>query len=221
MESRASSVLDATRVPAQGAVDSARPFRSVKEAVAVYGERLLSGNANSKLDLTSRPIPTVFPSPPSYSSPAALSIQDDHVEITALSSLRKLEAEVAAVKQEVVRLKERESDTARTIAALSSQLQKGVSKFAAANAAESQLPSRAQSERWRDRSTRDMEESFEYLPCLGQALGISDLEDKFGRRRRRKIKLQNKQKPIVPLIGDLFSRKKSAFDHNATFYSFS
>ncbi|URE08817.1 hypothetical protein MUK42_34745 [Musa troglodytarum] len=204
----------ASPVPMGGEVETTRPFRSVKDAVAVLDERFLSGRARSPKantrPISSHPAPkAVFSacsSPPSYSSSAALSV---------FSSLRNVEAELEEMKRELMFLKERESDTARAIATLNFQFRKSMGKAAeidaAVNAAETtvsmELPNKARSEPWRDEAPRNVEK-----------------ENDFG--GRRKIKLQ-KRKPVIPLIGDLLSGKTEPTDLNislyprSTIYSFS
>ncbi|KAJ8483919.1 hypothetical protein OPV22_016404 [Ensete ventricosum] len=208
MEGQASSV------PMGGEVETTRPFRSVKDAVALLDERFLSGHARSPKAYTrpisSHPAPkAVFSassSSPSYTSSAALSV---------FRSLRNVEAEVEEMKRELMLLKERESDTARAIATLSFQFRKSMCKAAeieaAVNAAEStvsmELPNKARSEPWRDDGPRSVEK-----------------ENDFG--GRRKIKLQ-KRKPVIPLTGDLLSGKTDSIDLDislyprSTIYSFS
>ncbi|XP_074587428.1 uncharacterized protein LOC141843268 [Curcuma longa] len=209
----------ASSVPAQGEVDTTRPFRSVKEAVAVFGEHLLTGDASSshkvtassKVDTTSRPIlssPNLVPKPVCSS---VSSSPNSYHSSTTINFVRKLEAEVEEIKQELIHMKERESQTARTIATLRSQVQNRVSKL---EATESVQPV----DQWQEYRTTNLEERFEYLPSLRQVLSIVGMEDQdqFGRRR---VKPQ-KKKPIVPLVGDMFSRKKGAnVDLGSPFYS--
>lgn len=209
----------ASSVPAQGEVDTTRPFRSVKEAVAVFGERLLTGDASSshkvtassKVDTPPMPIlsfPNLVPKPVCSS---VSSSPNSYHSSTTFNFLRKLEAEVEEIKQELIHMKERESQTAKTIANLRSQVQDRISKL---EAAESAQPV----DQWQEYRTTNLEERFEYLPSLRQVLSIvrTDDQDQFGRRR---IKLQ-KKKPIVPLVGDMFSRKKGAnVDLSSSFYS--
>lgn len=213
VESHASS-----SVPAQGEVDTARPFRSVKEAVAVFGERFLTGDASShkvtnssKVDTTPRPILS-FPNlvqKPVYSSVS--SSPNSYHSSTTFNFLQKLEAEVEEIKQELIHLKERDSRTAKIIATLTSQVENRISKL---EATESAPPV----DQWQEYRTTNLEERFEYLPSLRQVLSIVGTEDQdqFGRRR---IKLQ-KKKPIVPLVGEMFSSKKGAnADLSSSFYS--
>lgn len=213
VESHASS-----SVPAQGEVDTARPFRSVKEAVAVFGERFLTGDASShkvtnssKVDTIPRPILS-FPNlvqKPVYSSVS--SSPNSYHSSTTFNFLQKLEAEVEEIKQELIHLKERDSRTAKIIATLTSQVENRISKL---EATESAPPV----DQWQEYRTTNLEERFEYLPSLRQVLSIVGTEDQdqFGRRR---IKLQ-KKKPIVPLVGEMFSSKKGAnADLSSSFYS--
>ncbi|KAG1369956.1 WEB family protein [Cocos nucifera] len=236
MEDHESSAL-ATVVVERAEVDTTRPFRSVKEAIAVFGERLLSGDAysqktmsNAKIDVTPKPIyslPAPKPiysassTPPSYTSSASQFNQDGEDELIIFSSLRKLEAELEETKRELMLLKERESEMELAVAALNAQLQKSMSKLAemeATKAAEDSMAieNKVRSDRWAEERTRDLEAKFDYLPTLAQALSLGGIEDDFGGRKKRKVP---KKKPIIPLIGDMFSRKKASFDLNNSPYS--
>ncbi|XP_074569392.1 uncharacterized protein LOC141826036 [Curcuma longa] len=202
----------------QGEVDTARPFRSVKEAVAVFGKQqqhFLTGNASShkanirpKVDSIPRPIH----SKPIHSSVSSSPNSCRSSETTAFGFLRKLEAEVEEIKRELIHMKERESETSKAIANLSCQLQNRSSKLEATESALSV-------DQWQELRAANLEERFEYLPSLREALSIAEMEDQFGRRRQ--IKLRKKKKPIVPLVGEIFSRKKRAAngDLTSSFYS--
>ncbi|XP_008781676.1 WEB family protein At3g51220 [Phoenix dactylifera] len=238
MEDHESSALAVVAERAE--VDTTRPFRSVKEAIAVFGERFLAGdaysqktNSNGKLDMTPEPIyalPAPKPiysassSPPSYTSSASQFNQDREDELLIFGSLKKLEAELEETKRELMLLKERESELEIAVATLNAQLQKSMSKLAemeAAKAAEGSMdiegqPTKVQSDRWAEERTRDLEAKFDYLPTLAQALSLGGIEDDFGGRTKRKVP---KKKPIIPLIGDMFSRKKGSLDLNNSLYS--
>lgn len=128
------------------------------------------------------------------------------------------------VKRELMLLKERESETEMAVATLTAQLHESVSKLAeieATKAEESSLSiegrsSHVESHRWADERTRELEARFEHLPTLAQALSLGDIEDGFGGRGKRKLP---KKKPIIPLIGHIFSRRKSSSDLNHSLYS--
>ncbi|XP_073003754.1 uncharacterized protein [Typha latifolia] len=219
-------------------VDTARPFRSVKEAVAVFGELFLAGepsyqktNSNVKLDQPMKPVqiyssPSPKPpnsasaSPPSYSS--SVFNQDREDDLITLNSLKKLEAEVAGMRQELAVLKKRESEMELAVASLNAQLNKCLSKlaeFEAEKAAEISMqieenPEKVRSYRWQEES-KDMAANFEYLPSLAQALKINgEMRNEFNGTRMRKVQ---KKKPIIPLVGDIFSRKKSLSDRNSLY----
>ncbi|XP_010912575.1 uncharacterized protein [Elaeis guineensis] len=246
MEDHESSALS-TMVTERPEVDTARPFRSVKEAIAVFGERFLAGhayyqrtNSSVKLDAaTPKPIYSLPPPPPplppkpihsASSSPACCTSsasqfnQEGEDELIILSSLRKLEVELEETRRELMLLKERESETEIAVANLKKKLHKVMSKLTemeATKAAEGGLAverqsTEVQSDRWVNERTRDIEARFEYLPTLAQALSLGDIEADFGGRGKRKVQ---KKKPIIPLIGDMFSRKKGSSDLNTSLYS--
>ncbi|XP_020246317.1 WEB family protein At1g75720 [Asparagus officinalis] len=223
MEAQPSPAL-AVKTVERAEVDTTRPFRSVKEAVAIFGERLLATDAYSQKATAIIPRPTYSASPPkpiyaisaskplysAASSPRSFSSSSSHFNqdredgIIILNSIRKLEAELEETRQEVILLKERESEREIAVASLNAELHKSMSKLAEIEAAKQRLAiedrsSFVKSERWGESN------KFEYLPSLAEALSIGDMEDSFGGRRKPKI---SKKKPIVPLIGDLFSKKK-------------
>ena len=230
MEDQQSSALAITTVE-RAEVDTTRPFRSVKEAVAVFGERFLAADAYSQKPTAiapkpiysvstpksiyaiaaAKPLYSAFSSPRSYSSSSSRFNQEREDEAIILNSLRKLQAELKETRRELVLLKERESQIAVAVASLNSEVHKSVSKLAEIEAAveaktgkptlaiEDQ-PAMIRSERWGEERT-----GFEYVPSLAEALSLGEMEDNFGGRRKPKMQ---KKKPIVPLIGDMFSSKK-------------
>ncbi|URD87183.1 hypothetical protein MUK42_28440 [Musa troglodytarum] len=216
MEGQLSSPPPSVIVSDRAEVDTSRPFRSVKEAVAVFGDRFLAGNGSSQKNTRSRPVTSVPPpkqpssassSPPSYSSSASHFVQEKEEELVILSSLRKLEAELKEAKRELALLKGRESETEVAVASLSAQLSESMSKLAEMEAAmeDEAQPCRVRSERWQEERMEDFKASLEYLPTLAQAFGLAGLEEGFGGRRKREVP---KKKPIIPLIPAIFSKKK-------------
>lgn len=259
-------------------VDTARPFRSVKEAVAVFGERILVGGSNSRYsshavaianshadatpntkheDSSSTSAVTLSPNAmveveaeqeseataaivPMYSAPSSPRSEyddddgehdryDEEAGLAIMSSIKKLEAEVADTRREVGQLRKRGTEMEMAVASLNAQLHRGLSRLAEIEAdnkasaaarrsigGDTDVTSAAmvRSERWAEKSAMY---SSEYLPSFSHALSLGEFDDDDdlpGGGRRRK---GQKVKPIVPLIGDIlfsksFSRRKSTKD---------
>ncbi|KAJ0969476.1 hypothetical protein J5N97_022353 [Dioscorea zingiberensis] len=187
-------------------VVTTRPFRSVKEAVAVFGECLLV--VGDKLEPTQKPIYAAISPPPSFSSSCSSQFnQDRDDEFMILSSLKKLEAEVEKVKREVTLMKERENEVETVMASLYEELQKSMSKLSEIEENGSKWNG-VRSETWREKKAIDIEMSDEYWPALAQALNLGVVEGGHSEKKKKK-KMVKKKKPIVPLLGDLFSKKKA------------
>ncbi|KAJ4966031.1 hypothetical protein NE237_017880 [Protea cynaroides] len=200
-----------------GTVDTSRPFRSVKEAVAIFGERFLAGDIYPKKSYR-QPILEFPPSTPSTLSNPKQARDDEHA---LEKTLKKLEAELEETKRELKLLKEKESETEIVVASLNAELHKNMSKMAQAEAAaaakavsntravvvfrekkENEIIEEEEEERKKDPTVR-MESSLSLAKMLnhgekeGYYYGIT--------------KKQKKKKPIIPLVGDLlFSRKKGS-----------
>ncbi|KAF7803594.1 WEB family protein [Senna tora] len=138
-------------------VDTSRPFRSVKEAVAVFGERLLLGEVYSPAPVLSpaakpkRENSWRFTPSPAATATATTSKGEDNKSEDhyyyynsdqklnnsdgLLETLKKLEAELEQTKVELKLLKERESETEVALATLNAELHKNMSKMARAEAA--------------------------------------------------------------------------------------
>ncbi|KAK6254120.1 hypothetical protein QUC31_015840 [Theobroma cacao] len=216
-------------------VDTSRPFRSVKEAVAVFGERLLVGEIYTPKSYTySRPpsqeITWFSPSPQSRK-------EHDHEESNhqgVLDTLKKLEAELQETKADLKLLKERESETEIALASLNAELHKNMSKLAQAEAAAAKSAATSTSTSIprtvsfdvgngediarEEERRRELKKRMENNPTLSQILSFGEKEGYFGGKRERKMM---KKKPIVPLVGDwLFKKKGSPTTlHNPLFSS--
>ncbi|CAL5329774.1 unnamed protein product [Camellia sinensis] len=205
-------------------VDTSRPFTSVKEAVAIFGEKLLTGELYSS--------PNPFSAPKQWNfSLTKTKESDDEEQKTLAETLNRLESELKETKTELKLLKERESETEVALASLNAELHKNMSKMAKAEAAAAGNAAaeavartgsarREEEVRKRDKIVR-MEED---KPTLAQVLGIGDEEGLFGGRengRKMMMVKKKKKKPIIPLVGDLFFRKKgsSASLHSSLFSS--
>lgn len=164
----------------------------------------------------------ISPSPSSSADPH--SKESDHV----LDSLKKLEAELEETKVELKLLKERESETEVALATLNAELHKNMSKLAQAEAAAAAKAAassdnhviglmRSNSERAESNVNKDKWSMIrkEDSTSLAQILSIATEHEKecgyygSGGKRERNYKMM-KKKPIVPLLHDCFSRKKSS-----------
>jgi hypothetical protein len=125
-----------------------------------------------------------------------------------LDTLKKLEAELEETKVELKLLKERESETEVALASLNAELHKNMSKQAEAEAAAAATRAagfeRANSCIREEERKRELMIRMEDSPTLAQILSLGG-EGYFGGKQERKMM---KKKPIIPLVGNLFSRKK-------------
>ncbi|KAM0064035.1 hypothetical protein Hdeb2414_s0003g00097941 [Helianthus debilis subsp. tardiflorus] len=159
-------------------VDTTRAFRSVKEAVEVFGERFLTG----EIFLPTRKPPFTLPKQetPSWKSTQSSQTswrscspprEPEEPPMLLVNSLKKLESELEETKKELKLLKERESETEVALASLNAEVQKNMSKIAEAEAAE------------------------KAVAMVVSGGGGWKMVDK-------------KKKPIIPLLGELFSKRK-------------
>ncbi|GLT77299.1 hypothetical protein SLA2020_488970 [Shorea laevis] len=202
----------------RSSVDTSRPFRSVKEAVTVFGERLLVGEIYC-------PKPYAF-TPPRHESPEEMSYESNQLtqcnhlnhchqedyyhqnhERDFLVALKKLEVELENTKAELKVLRERESVMEVALASLNAELHKNKSKLAEieAMAARKAAASFGKIDEMREEERRkELKKRMENNQTLAHILSIEG-EEFFGGRRERKTM---KKKPIVPLVGDWFFKKK-------------
>ncbi|XP_074587965.1 uncharacterized protein LOC141843845 [Curcuma longa] len=184
-------------------VDTCSAFCSVKEAVSVLGGRILVGN------------PRLQTSDSSSSSSVTRFLHERDDEVVIFDSLRSLEKELKETKRELLWLKEREAKTEVIIAALKAQLMKNVPESIVVEEARArESPRGVRSERWHEEKF----ENIEYLPTLARTFNLRDLEDDVF-DRWRKMKAPKKKKPMIPLIIDIFSKKRSNHMNNSPIYS--
>ncbi|KAL7002076.1 hypothetical protein U1Q18_003227 [Sarracenia purpurea var. burkii] len=189
-------------------VDTSRPFNSVKEAVAMFGEKFLAAEIFS----SSSPQPksafmTILPkqdSPLKNLSPSSPMKPNDEDENAIADALKRLESELEETKSELKLLKERESETEVALASLNAEVHKNMSKIAGEEAAKA-AAARMEGLRLREEEAkkRELVMGMEELPTLARILSFGEDEGLFGERKKKK-------KPIVPLVGDLFSRRKKS-----------
>ncbi|XWS62425.1 hypothetical protein CRYUN_Cryun06bG0009600 [Craigia yunnanensis] len=198
-------------------IDTSRPFRSVKEAVAVFGERLLVGEIYT-------PKPYTNSRPPSqeitWYSPSHQNRKEDDHQQGVLDALKKLEAELEETKTELKLLKERESETEIALASLNAELHKNMSKLAEAEAAAAKRAAttprtmsfemgKGEDIAREEERNRELMKRMENNPTLSQILSIGEKEGYFGGKRERKL-MMKKKKPVVPLVGDWLFKKKGS-----------
>lgn len=234
----------AAAVNHRSTIDTSRPFRSVKEAVAIFGERFLVGEIYTPrpaFEFPKKETPLFSPSPnidrddqnSNYESPIA-SPRIPNEMMSLSETVRKLELELENTKSELNLLKERESETEVAVASLNVELHRNMSKLAraeAAVAAKAVASSRSASinrggDAVGDEIREEEKKRDAYLrgpsPRLAQILSINGENEGLLFVGRKKKKERKKMKPIIPLVGDLFSRKKgtsSSSLHNPLYAS--
>ncbi|KAL2342258.1 hypothetical protein Fmac_010198 [Flemingia macrophylla] len=180
-------------------VDTSRPFSSVKEAVAIFGERLLVGEIYS-------------PKP----QPSTKGDEKQHQQLEDV--IKKLEAELHQTKDELKLLKERGTETEVALATLNAQLHKNMSKFAQAEAS---AAGKAASKTVRFEIAEDHHgKKMGHSPKLAHILNLGEKDHLFGGKDKGR-KQKQKQKPIIPLVGDLFFKRKpsSTTNHHNPLYA--
>ncbi|XP_031247513.1 WEB family protein At1g75720-like [Pistacia vera] len=214
-------------------VDTSRPFRSVKEAVAVFGERFLVGEIYSPKRFSfSPPTKHEIITPWKYSSspqnPREV-IDDEKNEKNnngeVLDTLKKLEAELEETKMELKLLKKREAETEVALATLNAELHKNMSKLAEAEADVAKKAIEYHRRREDQERKRELVRKKENSLTLAQILCVEendiDVEAHAARflgGRRSEGKMM-KKKPIVPLVTDLFFKKKGSPNNSTILHS--
>ncbi|XP_060169226.1 WEB family protein At3g51220 [Lycium barbarum] len=216
-------------------VDSSRPFRSVKEAVAIFGERFLvkeiyspkpftfptkESPSNNSYNYSPRSANSqeIVASATSWKSASSPSPQDlNNNDPLVVEALKKLESELEETKTELKLMKARESETEIALASLNAELHKNMSKLAQAEAAHAGAMAASKSVKInnedygnnnRDKK-KEMKVRWESPPTLSEILTIEETDlGLLGKKKEKKKTM--KKKPIIPLVGDLFSRKKKS-----------
>ncbi|KFK40914.1 hypothetical protein AALP_AA2G059800 [Arabis alpina] len=209
-----------TQVEQQHYVDTSRPFRSVKEAVAIFGQRIMvpgqTHTINQKPVSPIAAIPRIrhnasFPSSP-WKQRTLLPSSPQGPKEEFVEVLKKLEDEITETKSEVKMLKERGSETEVALASLNAELHKNMSKMAKAeaDAAGKSAAAMAKSVSFKETKEKEngederkkelMRRTQKEYPSLAQILE-SNKEDRNGYFPKTKTK---KKKPIMPLVGDFF-----------------
>ncbi|KAG5119716.1 hypothetical protein JHK82_034136 [Glycine max] len=191
-------------------VDTSRPFTSVKEAVAIFGERLLLGEIYSPIKRESS-WRLSSPSPSPSSRPMKTDEENNNNNNGQLADIiKKLEAELEQTKVELKLLKERGSETEVALATLNAELHKNMSKLAQAEATAAGKAATTKTVRFEiseDRKDGTVEKKKE-SQSLSHMLSLGEKDHLFGGKKGKKQK--QKQKPIIPLVGDLFFKRKSS-----------
>ncbi|CAI0439451.1 unnamed protein product [Linum tenue] len=213
----------------RSSVDTSRPFSSVKEAVAIFGERFLlrdiyhstphqqppTADSPSWKSASASPSPSASPSvvpdvvtpndspklklEPSNPSGSAID------ESVLVESVRRLEAELEETKAALKQLKEQGSETEIALASLNAELHMNMARMAQAEAAAAKKAADGKDEA---AAARDVGS-----PTLAQILNLGSEMSSNGYYSNKKMKADGKKKkPIVPLVGDFlyWKRKKDS-----------
>ncbi|AES63186.1 hypothetical protein MtrunA17_Chr2g0277201 [Medicago truncatula] len=212
-------------------VDTSRPFSSVKEAVAIFGERLLVGEIYSpspkpfsfsdtsstapyyspSVTIKREPSWRSMPSSPSPISPIKPPFKEEE-ENNIFDTIKKLEAELEKTKTELKMLKERGSETEVALATMNAELHKNMSKLAQAEAA---AAGKAAAKTVRFENISDgSEKMMRNSQTLAHIISLGENDHIFGGGKKRHNNKSTKQKPIIPLLSDFFFKRKNSTNHH-------
>ncbi|KAK9077072.1 hypothetical protein SSX86_005407 [Deinandra increscens subsp. villosa] len=180
-------------------VDTTRPFRSVKEAVAIFGDRLqvpetYSPSPKPPFTLPKHEAPILKSPEPAENNvvdPFQPERDQQHSPVV-MNTLRKLELELHETKRELKLLRERELETEVALASLNAELHMNMSKIAKA---EAEAAGKAMTRRSSSMTLRQV------------LSGVGGEREKGRERRYLKEKKVLKKKPVIPLVTDLFAWK--------------
>ncbi|XP_039844171.1 uncharacterized protein LOC120703998 [Panicum virgatum] len=197
-------------------VDTSRPFRSVRQAVEVFGERYAGGGSGGGGSIASSESSVKLSAPPAASSSTVLELE--------LACLKKLEEDLAEAKGELVELRQRQAQMEVAVSSLSAQFSRGLAVFSglgkgkevAVGEDECSGHGRVRSDRWDESRAEEWMASLDYLPSLSEALAIKMIEDDLGgdgkgRNAKNKAarKKKHKKQSGISLVGGMFCAKKA------------
>lgn len=211
-------VMEATAA-SRAEVDTSRPFRSVRQAVEVFGERYAGGGNGSGSSNASSESSVKLSAPPAASSSMVLELEED----------------LAEAKGELVELRRRQAQMEVAVSSLSARFSRGLAVFsglgkgkevavvgapaAAIGEDEYSGHGRVRSDRWDESRAEEWMASLEYLPSLSEALAIKMIEDDLGgdgkgskaKKSKNKAarKKHRKQRSGISLVGGMFCSKKA------------
>ena len=217
------AVMEATAA-SRAEVDTSRPFRSVRQAVEVFGDRYAGGGNGSSSNASSESS-VKLSAPPAASSSMVLE----------LDCLKKLEEDLAEAKGELVELRQRQAQMEVAMSSLSAQFSRGLAVFSslgkgkevavvgapatAVGEDEYSGHGRVRSDRWDESRAEEWMASLEYLPSLSEALAIKMIEDDLGgdgkgrkaknAKNKAARKKHKKQRSGISLVGGMFCSKKA------------
>ncbi|WJX21869.1 hypothetical protein P8452_11239 [Trifolium repens] len=252
-------ISESPMVDYSSTVDTSRPFTSVKEAVAIFGERLLVGEIYSpspkpfsfsetttgsstntattapyyspsvtiKREPSWRSMPS-SPFSPIKSSSSSFKEEENNNTNSLFDTVKKLEAELEKTKTELKKLKERGSETEVALATLNAELHKNMSKLAQAEAAAAGKAA-AKTVRFENIVERENihnnnnnnsninikggDKKMMNSQTLSEMINLGENDHLFGGGKKRHNK-STKQKPIIPLLGDLFFKRRNSSSTN-------
>ncbi|GJX33561.1 hypothetical protein Tco_0243416 [Tanacetum coccineum] len=175
-------------------VDTSLAFRSIKEVVVVFEERVLIREIFSpspKLPFTlpkqeTRSWKPTYSPQPSWKLYSSSRNTKEESPSLLDTSLKKLETELEETKKELKLLKDRESGIEVALDFLNAELHKNMSKIAKAGATKAA------------KKVAALKSSTNMANVVSSGVGWKKTTEK-------KV---TKKKPIIPLLGDLFSKKK-------------
>ncbi|KAK4424410.1 WEB family protein [Sesamum alatum] len=200
-------------------IDTSRPFRSVKEAVAIFGERFLVGDVYSPKPFSfhEKETPFSLSSPVmirdsswKYSSPSSRGSSYSH-DTTLTYMVKRLEDELEETKAELKLLKVKEFDAQVALASLNIEFQKNILRLSRIESIINttySFESALVKDHGEEEMKRDLLETMGSSPSpnLAQVVSVGEEQSLFlGRKEKRK---GMRKKAIIPFIGNLFSKKK-------------